>query len=50
MIEGGLSPDFFKLGVTVASLRESGTESVVREEFIVVVKSGDKVGRQAMTR
>ena len=45
----GSSPGFLRVGVIAASLRESGTDPVWREELTMERISGERTGRQVLT-
>lgn len=44
----GLSPGFLRMGVMVASLRESGTDPEQREELMMAMMSGERTGKQVV--
>lgn len=45
----GFRPGFLIMGVTAASLRERGTEAELREALMILVMSGEMVGKQCLT-
>lgn len=42
-------PDFFRIWVIIAVLREEDTEPETNEEWIILVINEDRDGRQALT-
>ena len=45
-----LSPGFFSRGLTMADLKQSGTMSVVREVFMILVMTGTRASRYCLVR